>query len=143
MFRRSAVATAATVLAVAYLFTTGPGATAQEDLNCDDFATQEEAQAVYNQDPNDPHGLDGNDNDGIACESLPSGGTGGGITPGGTPHPRSAGDTDSGQTPAGGVETGAGGTATQDAGSSSSTWLALAGAAAVGTAAAFRLRRNR
>lgn len=43
-----------------------------EDLDCSDFATQEEAQAVLDQDPSDPHQLDG-DGDGIACESLPSG----------------------------------------------------------------------
>jgi len=41
------------------------------DLDCDDFATQEEAQATYNADPSDPHRLDA-DNDGIACEALPS-----------------------------------------------------------------------
>ena len=39
------------------------------DLNCSDFGSQAEAQAVLDQDPSDPHGLDG-DNDGIACESL-------------------------------------------------------------------------
>lgn len=43
-----------------------------QDLDCSDFATQEEAQAVLDQDPSDPHGLDA-DGDGIACESLPSG----------------------------------------------------------------------
>lgn len=48
-----------------------------QDLNCADFGTQEEAQAAYNADPSDPHGLD-RDNDGIACESLVSGGGGGG-----------------------------------------------------------------
>lgn len=53
-------------------------AAAQGDLNCDDFDTQEEAQAVFDADPSDPNGLDGNDNDGIACESLPSGGGGSG-----------------------------------------------------------------
>lgn len=41
------------------------------DYNCSDFDTQEQAQAVYDEDPSDPHGLDGNDNDGIPCESLP------------------------------------------------------------------------
>jgi len=47
-------------------------AQAQEDLDClKDFTYQEEAQAVYNQDPSDPNGLDGNDNDGVACEMLP------------------------------------------------------------------------
>lgn len=43
--------------------------------NCDDFRTQEEAQATYEYcafgEGNDPHRLDG-DNDGAACESLPS-----------------------------------------------------------------------
>ena len=74
------------------------GVALAQDLDCSDFATQAEAQAVYNQDPSDPHGLDG-DNDGIACEALPGG------TPG------SAGDQDTGTAPSGGVETGAGGTA--------------------------------
>ncbi len=52
-------------------------AQAQEDLyDCEDFATQEEAQAVYNQDPSDPYGLDGpigtaSDGEaGVACEEL-------------------------------------------------------------------------
>jgi hypothetical protein len=39
--------------------------------DCPDFTYQEEAQAIYDQDPSDPYGLDG-DNDGIACEDLPS-----------------------------------------------------------------------
>ena len=78
-----------------------------QDLNCSDFATQEEAQAVYEQDTSDPNNLDGfsGEDDGIACESLPSGGdspatpsaspiastTGGPLTPlpsdGGSPSP--------------------------------------------------------
>jgi len=52
-------------------------AQAQEDIyDCEDFATQEEAQAVYNQDPSDPYGLDGpigeaSDGEaGVACEEL-------------------------------------------------------------------------
>jgi hypothetical protein len=40
--------------------------------NCADFASQAQAQAVLRADPRDPNGLDGNDNDGIACESRPS-----------------------------------------------------------------------
>lgn len=40
------------------------------DYNCSDFETQEEAQAVLDDDPSDPHGLD-RDGDGVACESLP------------------------------------------------------------------------
>ena len=46
--------------------------------DCSDFDTQEEAQAQLL--PGDPYGLDG-DNDGMACDTLPSGGT----TSGGTP----------------------------------------------------------
>lgn len=41
------------------------------DLNCSDFATQEEAQAVLDANPSDPNYLDG-EGDGVACESLPS-----------------------------------------------------------------------
>ncbi len=48
----------------------------QDLYNCDDFATQEEAQAVYDQHPSDPYGLDGpigeaSDGEaGVACEEL-------------------------------------------------------------------------
>ncbi len=47
------------------------------DLNCTDFQFQEDAQAVYNQDTTDPHGLDGpvgpvsSGIPGVACEDLP------------------------------------------------------------------------
>jgi micrococcal nuclease len=44
------------------------------DMNCSDFATQGEAQAHMEAHPGDPDGLDGNDHDGRACESLPAGG---------------------------------------------------------------------
>jgi hypothetical protein len=56
------------------------GVGAQEDTNrfrCDDFQYQEEAQAVYDRDPSDPHGLDGpvgeafDGVEGVACEELP------------------------------------------------------------------------
>ena len=43
--------------------------------DCGDFRFQEEAQAVYDQDPGDPYGLDEDEpspENGIACESLPS-----------------------------------------------------------------------
>lgn len=43
--------------------------------NCSDFSTHAAAQSVYNccmaQVGKDVHGLDGSDNDGLACESLP------------------------------------------------------------------------
>jgi micrococcal nuclease len=45
------------------------------DLDCKDFSSHASAQACYDycsaQGYGDPHGLDGNDNDGLACESLP------------------------------------------------------------------------
>jgi len=44
------------------------------DKDCSDFATQGSAQAHMEAHPGDPDGLDGNDNDGRACESLPGGG---------------------------------------------------------------------
>ncbi len=47
---------------------------AQDVFNCDDFDTQQEAQDELNANPSDPNGLDG-DSDGVACESLPGGGT--------------------------------------------------------------------
>jgi hypothetical protein len=45
---------------------------ASGNLNCSDFRTQEEAQAFFESaGKDDPHGLDGNDDDEFACESLP------------------------------------------------------------------------
>jgi micrococcal nuclease len=41
------------------------------DVDCSDFATQAEAQQVYDADPSDPNDLDGSPQDGVACESLP------------------------------------------------------------------------
>lgn len=40
------------------------------NYDCADFETQEQAQAVLDRDPSDPHYLDG-ESDGVACESLP------------------------------------------------------------------------
>lgn len=40
------------------------------DYDCSDFASQSDAQDVYDADPSDPNGLDG-DADGVACEDLP------------------------------------------------------------------------
>ncbi len=69
---------ALTVLAVV------PAAVAQ-DTDCSDYATQGQAQAVYDQDPSDPNGLDEN-GDGVACESL-SGGAGDGSMMSESPSP--------------------------------------------------------
>jgi hypothetical protein len=62
-------------LAVPALLALTPANAAAVDYDCEDFATQEEAQEYLL--PGDPYGLDG-DGDGVACEDLPSGGGGGG-----------------------------------------------------------------
>jgi hypothetical protein len=55
--------------------------------DCEDFTYQEEAQRVYDQDPSDPYGLDGQIGEafegiqGVACEELPSRSGGGGTGP--------------------------------------------------------------
>lgn len=93
--RLRTTAAAATALAAAMSFPMA-GVAAAADLDCANFTTQAEAQAVYNQNPSDPNGLD-RDKDGRACEALPGG------PPGSAEGPSPA--------PSGGVETGAGGTA--------------------------------
>jgi hypothetical protein len=55
---------------VATAMLTFTGAGLAQDLNCDDFAYQEEAQAELEKNRSDPHNLD-DGNDGKACESLP------------------------------------------------------------------------
>jgi hypothetical protein len=57
------------------------GAQTADLYDCSDFDTQEEAQAQLL--PGDPYGLDA-DNDGMACDTLPSGGTTGTSTTGTT-----------------------------------------------------------
>lgn len=46
-----------------------PEAPTQGDVDCADFASQAEAQAVLDADPSDPNGLDA-DNDGTACKGV-------------------------------------------------------------------------
>jgi beta-lactamase superfamily II metal-dependent hydrolase len=62
-------------------------ATHSGDRNCSDFPNQKAAQDHYNAHPGDPDNLDGNDNDGRACESLPCPCYFGGPTPPATPTP--------------------------------------------------------
>jgi hypothetical protein len=62
------------ILATPILLALVPANAAAVDYDCEDFATQEEAQEYLL--PGDPYGLDGDD-DGVACEDLPSGGGGG------------------------------------------------------------------
>ncbi len=67
-------------LCVALALVLAPMAMAQDPgaYNCSDFSTQEEAQAFFeaNDPANDPYLLDEDDgvDDGVACETLPSGG---------------------------------------------------------------------
>lgn len=68
------------VLATTVILATGPLggiAHAQIDLDCRDFAYQEDAQAEFDRDPDDPYRLDEDQgpDDGIACEVLPRRGT--------------------------------------------------------------------
>ncbi|WP_425440477.1 excalibur calcium-binding domain-containing protein [Prauserella shujinwangii] len=92
-----------------------PAAT-DTDKDCRDFASQDEAQAVLDADPSDPHRIDG-DNDGIACEALLDGG-----------------ESDQQVTvyPSGGVDTGGRGDGGQDGAALVTVGgIALAGAALV------------
>lgn len=70
---------------------------AEDDLDCEDFETQEEAQATLEEDPADPNNLDPN-GDGIACALLPSASDS-------DPSPRDAGDVDAEQDADGGNQT--------------------------------------
>jgi hypothetical protein len=135
------------VLAIGSFATTN----AQDTYDCSDFATQEEAQAVYDADPSDPSGLDGPigpDNDtrgtpGVACESLPSGGgagTGGGGTEGGSTGGESSGAGTGGTTSTTIPTTGVGAAVTQSpAGGIALVLWSLAGVA--GALALRSLRR--
>ena len=113
---------AAGVLATGMLVLFAAPASAAVDLNCEDFASQAEAQVVLDGNPSDPNGLDADD-DGQACEEFTYGTSGQVATP-----------------PAGGVATGDGSTADADAGVlpfvAGGVGLAAAGAAA------FAARRN-
>ncbi|HEX2191577.1 MAG TPA: hypothetical protein VHH09_00125 [Acidimicrobiales bacterium] len=64
------------VLACLGLMTSPAFASHSGDLDCGDFTFREEAQAHLQAHPGDPDNLDGNDNDGLACEDLPSRGAG-------------------------------------------------------------------
>jgi len=63
---------AATLLGLVLALTGLTPAHAFDDMDCGDFATQQQAQDFFvAAGPGDPHRLDGKDNDGQACESLP------------------------------------------------------------------------
>ncbi|MEW2611676.1 excalibur calcium-binding protein [Streptomyces sp. NPDC047880] len=60
------------LFAVAAMVPMADPAHARQDLDCRDFAFQEDAQAVFDADRSDPHRLDEDEgpDDGIACEAL-------------------------------------------------------------------------
>ncbi len=58
-------------LAALLLFAISAAPASAQGLNCSDFSSQAAAQYYFNVHPGDPDGLDGNDHDGIACESNP------------------------------------------------------------------------
>lgn len=74
---------AALCMATTLMF--APAAMAQDEFDCGDFDFQEDAQAVYDEDTSDPSGLDGpigtafDGEEGVACEDLPSRGSGGDV----------------------------------------------------------------
>ncbi len=70
-FRIVRTVSATVLLAGAVSFSFAGTASAQNQFNCSDFSTQQQAQAQFNKVPGDPSRLDANHN-GIACESLPS-----------------------------------------------------------------------
>lgn len=72
------------LFAISAFFVLAPSSAAALDYDCSDFASQEEAQEYLL--PGDPYNLDG-DNDGVACEDLPSAGGGEGNGGGSTPPP--------------------------------------------------------
>jgi hypothetical protein len=86
------LAIGATALTMPSAFASGSA-----DLDCSDFQSQAAAQAELDADPSDPNRLD-QDDDGVACESLPAGG-----------GSAEAGD-DAAPMPTGSVDAGAGGT---------------------------------
>lgn len=141
LLMRALVLTPAIV--VVLVIALAPAVVAQDDLNCDDFDTQEEAQQQLDEDPSDPHGLDADDN-GVACESLPSGdSTDDDGDDSAEDTTDDTADEDDDATPTGGVATGAGGTAESSAPMMTQLVAAGGGALALGTLAAFGLRRYR
>jgi len=74
-FRIVRTVSATVLLAGAVSFSFAGTASAQNQFNCSDFSTQQQAQAQFNKVPGDPSRLDANHN-GIACENLPGVATG-------------------------------------------------------------------
>jgi hypothetical protein len=70
-----AILLAAAALAVYMILLAASPSEARRDLDCSDFRSQRDAQAVLDRNPRDPNNLDP-DNDGVACEKLPRRGGG-------------------------------------------------------------------
>ncbi|WP_329214681.1 excalibur calcium-binding protein [Streptomyces sp. NBC_01485] len=132
MSRRAPIAgIAAAIVSIAPL----AGVAHAQDLDCRDFTFQEDAQALFNQDPTDPNRLDEDQgpDDGIACEVLPHRTTANATT--GVPNPTVV-------TPTRGVQGGLGGASASGA----SSWdigLGVGLAAGALTAAGYTLLRRR
>jgi hypothetical protein len=125
---RTSVAAAVLFAAVSVPMT---GTALAADVDCADFPTQAQAQAVLVADPSDPNGLDGNKN-GTACEdhAFPGAPAAGTTAPAaGTTAPQV------GTLPAGSVATGDGSTADTDPLPYALGGLALAAAAGCAVAA--------
>ena len=121
---------AAIVLAAVGTLPLAGVANAQTDRDCTDFATQEEAQAALDAQAGDPERLDA-DNDNIACEELPSGGTSG-TSSGGQVR----------QVPKKGVDTGDGTTSGGAGAGAGAELLVIGGILAGGVAVAAARRRT-
>jgi hypothetical protein len=135
----------ATLLPLAGVASATPG-----DRDCSDFATQAEAQEALDSTSGDPERLD-EDDDGIACETLPAGSSGGGSDSDDSDSDDSDSDDSASDdsdedddnndqvtdVPRGGVETGDG-TATGDVTNPAVIALSAIGALGVGIAAARR-----
>ncbi|WP_329597175.1 hypothetical protein OIE43_11085 [Streptomyces pseudovenezuelae] len=142
-----AIRTTLTGAALAVLATAGPLtgiAHAQGDLDCADFAYQEDAQAQFDRDRSDPNRLDEDQgpDDGIACEVLPRRDTAvvSAATPLSTPLSTPATPLTS-PLPTLGVEGGSGGSV-GPAGFERAIGVALA-VSGVGLAGAYVVRRRR
>ncbi|WCO65753.1 hypothetical protein PO878_14710 [Iamia majanohamensis] len=133
------------LVALGAFFVAAPVASAQDLFNCDSFSSQAEAQAEYDRDTRDPHGLDGPPGPtsagqpGVACEEeiypdQP-------VAPG-LPAPDVTAPPGDGQIPDGSVDTGFGGMADQSSTSTQPPWLLVGGAMAAGVSA-LALRRRR
>jgi hypothetical protein len=126
-----------TLFAIAAIVPLAEPAYAQ-DLDCRDFTFQEDAQSVFNADPNDPHRLDEDQgaDDGIACEVLPRRGATSSTTA--PTRPATPGTV----TPTRGVRGGVGGAST----AGPSDWdiaVGLTFAAGAALAAGYLLKRRR